>query len=790
MIYFFKYFTRVEYLIFLPINSPLKMITAQLKQLQLEQFQESQKSGTEHTEELAKESARELVKKLTAIIANRAREVHEKIPTEIAEINAFILAHPKLIELENSTHGEVLVPSLKKDGTLLYNLVASVPNDYSVEIINHLITRCSDLSGRRDLLSVMISDRTISGALDMSQTFDLLVEKNLPKPTPEQIGALMDDSRLRQGCNAAKLAKSFLNQHQDVSLVKQIIDVPKNRSNALDKQALEDFLTKGIDAQDFTSRAVGLVKINNDSLLKKFLRGKAVVGFLEASKNHGEALDLAAQHKYIETFRMLIEAGFNPLKHEIGAPNCIATACQTQGKSTLQPYLEAIKRKFGQEVLTETLCEGDSALTNAVRGRAYIGTIKLLLESGATIEQNYVENLTTLACNGDAGAFEFLLKQGKLAKEKIPEVLEVVKNESDYVVASVFLDYLKKQDHPLASELEPVMAEKHKRLSEQNLFEICKLSGEKTFLAYTKEKPEYWLETHINNRDSKNNTALYYAITDNAYYNLVKLLLEGGANPNFIGQEEETKVALDAATLAVRNSEPATLKLVLQSRSLSTESICAAATELVKEENNEAVLTGAFIGGLSVEKLTAVPFEIRQILLQRSLESGQALFVKKIAESFNQDYLTPFIEKLFSKAIEAVDVDQVKIIAKDLEIKNLLLSRLKKSTIDLCSLESERDSLLGESKNYGAIEIPSTVFSSSLAQKLNAELGKEYTDRAFEIASSASEKSENAKAIFKILVDAGFETSKSEREIRSLEIDGKGRSSWCPKVDECCIICE
>ncbi|MBP7710638.1 MAG: hypothetical protein KA100_06190 [Rickettsiales bacterium] len=729
----------------------------------LEQLKKSQKSGAKLAEELAK------------IIAARAKESPTEIVAEIAAINEFISQHPELVELENSTHQQI-------NDTLLYKLAAGVPNPYSIEIINHLIAQCRDLSGRHDLLLVMIKDRTISRDPDMSQTFDLLVEKGLPKPNSEQIASLVSDSRLRQGFNATKLAKSFLNKRQDPSLIRQILESRRGE----ERQALEDFLTKGAFEQFFHKHIANLVRVNNDTLLKATLNRKKSSQLLQESADHSEALNLAAAHKYVETFKILIEAGFDPRKHQEGAPNCIALACQAQGKSTLHPYLVAIREKFGPEVLAEILREGESSITHAIRGRAYIGTIKLLLENGAAIEQNYLQNLKTLVRKGDAGAFEFLLKKGRLNQEEFSAVFEVVKNESDYVVASAFLDYLKKQNPPLASELEPEMKEKHQKLSEQNLFEICKLSGEKTFASYVANKAAGWIQRHVNSLDKEEKTALYYAIADNAYYNLVKLLLEAGANPNFIAREEGSHATLNAATLAVRNSEPATLGLILQSRNLSSESIRAAAVELVKEENNEAVLTEAFVGGLEVEKLAALPLEVRQVLLERSLELKQPQLVQKIASSSPQGDLAPLIEKLFSKAIEAADVDQVKIIVQDLEVKKLLSSRVRRSALDLCSLESEP--LLGESKSYGTAEIPNASCSSSLAQKLNTELDKQYTDRAFEIAASTSEKSESAKAIFKILVEAGFETSKSEREIKSLKIDGEGRSAWCPSLETCCII--
>ena len=86
---------------------------------------------------------------------------------------------------------------------------------FSLPIINAIISSCDDLSQRSDLLLMMVDQRAISRSSDMSETFDLMARKQIPIPPEDQLTILLTHSRLNDGQNARKLARSFLRERSD-----------------------------------------------------------------------------------------------------------------------------------------------------------------------------------------------------------------------------------------------------------------------------------------------------------------------------------------------------------------------------------------------------------------------------------------------------------------------------------------------------------------------------------------------------------------------------------------------
>lgn len=748
----------------------------------LESLKKSNASISEITEDLAK-----VIGERVKIFSQDARSLPAEALLEIRQINDFIRTSPEIIAHENS--------ALNGRETLLHKLFAGVPNDYAIQIIHHLISHYETFEHRPDLLEIMISDNTISSNPDMSETFDLLAQKNLPRPTDKEIAALLRSSRSSSGFNATKLAFSFLNYRQDHSLLQKINSATSTRENTREKLNLKVLLERRIfeGGLEHFHKCVGdLVLINDDSLLQKALSNKKSQKLLTESTNHSLALNLAAEHKFAETFRILINAGFNPLKHPASITNCFAEACKTQGSGTLELYLESIREKFGDEAVTEILREGETAMLHAIKGRAYISTINFLLDSGALVETKLSENLQTAAKLGHARAFELLLERGSLEDGQLEDVFNVVKIDGDYVIASIFMEYLKSAVGQTAKsqELKSALSEKKEQLTHQDLFRICQLSGEKTLQSYLDARPDYNLQEHINDFDGEGKTALYYAINDNAYNGLVKFLLDHGANPNQIAAESHSSTHLDAATLAIRNCEPTTLSLLLNSRKLNSASIRAAAAELIRPENNEIVLTEAFVNHVDAGEIRQLPLEVKQIMLQRSLESDRGPCIYKMRDSAKGTDLEFFIEDLFCKLIEEGNIKVVSAMIEKLEVRKMFLSQARRTKGP--TETSERDALLSVSSinGYGASEedTPKTIFKipASSAKKLSDEqVDVKYADMAFELAKSSNEEeSKMGKEIFKKIVSAGFSTSKSEREIKALKIDDGRGSTWCPSI--CC----
>ena len=480
--------------------------------------------------------------------------------------------------------------------------------------------------------------------------------------------------------------------------------------------------------------------------------------------DHDKILNSAAANKFTKTFEILINAGFDPLKHEAGTTNSFALACATQGKSTLESYLESIKNKFGSEAAESVIREKDfsekSALDHTIGGRAYLGVINFLLSNGAKINQNYSENLQTTANLGHAGAFEFLLRKGNLEGDELTAVFESVKNAGDYVITSIFLEHLKEKNPEMAASLKEELPKKLTTLTDQDLFKICQLSGEKTLKYYLKARPDYDLKSHINDLDENGKTALYYAVNDNAYNSLVSFLLNHDANPNLIGGEE------NAASLAIKNSEPATLDLLLNSQKLSNETVAAAAAELIKPENNEIILTESFICGLEENKLKLLPAACREVLLKRSLESEKDECIYKVRRCNVAGDLLKYAKNLFFESIENSDFKMVKALIEKFQIKTLLTESVQKQiTFAEDSEPKETRGLLerdSHGNNYGATQSPNTIC------KVKHPLNNRFADLAVETVERFkrhdSDKLEDAVKISNFLRAHGFETSKNTQD--------------------------
>ena len=242
----------------------------------LESLKKSNASISEITEDLAK-----VIGERVKIFSQDARSLPEGALLEIRQINDFIRTYPEIIAHENS--------ALTGAETLLHKLFAGVPNDYAIQIIHHLISHYETFEHRPDLLEIMISDNTISSNPDMSETFDLLAQKNLPRPKDKEIAALLRSSRSSSGFNATKLAFSFLNYRQDHSLLQKINSATSTRENTREKLNLKVLLERRIfeGGLEHFHKCVGdLVLINDDSLLQKALSNKKSQKLLTESTNH------------------------------------------------------------------------------------------------------------------------------------------------------------------------------------------------------------------------------------------------------------------------------------------------------------------------------------------------------------------------------------------------------------------------------------------------------------------------------------------------------------------------
>ena len=698
------------------------------------------------------------------------------------------------------------------ENSLLWNIFASVPSNYNADIINATITNCIDLKNRPDLVLVMIDQRTISSDPNMLETFNLLAQRNLPQPSDQQMEALLTDSRFNSGSNASKLARSFLSERDENLLIKYILKYQYDGKNrqikarvSKEQTELKSFLINGINPNDnsFEKHVRCAIELNDDNLLKQILKKNTSSKNLAQIEDHAEILRLAAENKLTKTFEILIEAGFDPLKHKAEGINPFAFACQTQSKIPLEIYLDVITKKFGKEKAIAVINEVDDSkktpLTYAIEGRAYIDAINFLLDNGADVKKNYWDNLRVTAQNKHAGAFEILLKRGEPTQIDIDGIAEFVIKKEDYVIDSVLLEYAKDKHSEIAQMLKDQISAKIVSSQPEDLIEICKVSGGKTLEYYIRDmqqvRPNYILSSHVNDLDQNKKTPLYYAINNNAYNRTVSLLLDNGANLNIIGYEgENLDIPINALSLAIKNKESSTLEILLASRNSSPDAIGKACEELIRPENNNSLLTKAFIEGLTVDQLTQLSPDSRQVFLERSLESDLITNAEKILASNNGD-LNSSLDRILLKAIKESNVKLVVQLVDGLKIKNEFTKRspstsktTSTSSLEDLEVDNSKDSapLIGDTKRaYSSITAPSTsISSSSSPNRLTNPIDVKYLDAALKAAKKYSNFSQDqldSKVVLKTLLNSDFKSSLSDKDLKSqLRILGIDDSKCCP----------
>jgi len=531
----------------------------------------------------------------------------------------FITRNEAILQAKNTEHN--------KSKSLLSKIIGGVPNAYSVKILNSAIAACDNING--DLLGEMLDDDVISSNPDLTKTFGLLVKKQIKKPSEAQWTKLLTHNRCTSGNNASKLALEFFYNQNDLELITHLNSQECSSKYPKEKEALEKFLAEpSYSASRLAKNIECLIVINRDNLLEKLLKNKNFTLNNLSDEDNDKILKVTILNKYIHTFKILIEAGFNPLKHPENILNCFALACETQGLATIEPYLKAIEEKFGKDKVSEIVtevAEEKSALDRAIEGEGYVEVIKFLLNyQPKDITTNYLGGIKKAASKGHAGVLELLLRnEENLTPKEIWEIYVTVKKDGDFAVIRTFIEYLKVK-YPTSeyAELCELSKQKEANLTDEDFFKICQTSGRKTLELYLKARSEFKLEDfisskHVETDSTDYKTPLYCAISSNGYSSLVKFLLEKGADVNDVGSSG-SKI-MDAATLAIKQQHPITLSEVL-AVNLNSESILRVVKELVRPENNKMVLTKSFILGLKIEHFNLINWEDITILLKRSLE--------------------------------------------------------------------------------------------------------------------------------------------------------------------------
>ena len=239
----------------------------------------------------------------------------------------------------------------------------------------------------------------------------------------------------------------------------------------------------------------------------------------------------------------------------------------------------------------------------------------------------------------------------------------------------------------------------------------------------------------------------------------MKFLIDNGANPNQVGQVSGEEI--DAATLAIKHIQPKTLRVILSSDrlspenplGLSPESIARSAEELMK--HNEAVLTDSFIGGLSVEEINGLDFEIRKTLFSRSMQTENLETISKmqIAIRLGDEHLQEYVAEVFLQAIEGSNVKLVQDLVTTFKIQELLRESPKSSSASLEDITLEE------------VSSPTNSASRASSQSLlkmdvrSVNIDPKYMDTALLVSRRTS--SSEAREVEQILSSASFQSSKS-----------------------------
>ena len=169
---------------------------------------------------------------------------------------------------------------LPKETSLLSCLLGVVPTKFSLPIIHKVISNCEDLSERSDLIAKIIENTSIGKSPDMSETFDLLVSKGMPRPSEKQLETLLTNERFRSGKNASKLAQSFLYKQYDCFPVHFILNRQCGSKRGLveseiigeQKSLSKNLFNKVRDPEHFSELTALFIRVNNDEFLEKFLK--------------------------------------------------------------------------------------------------------------------------------------------------------------------------------------------------------------------------------------------------------------------------------------------------------------------------------------------------------------------------------------------------------------------------------------------------------------------------------------------------------------------------------------
>ncbi len=386
-------------------------------------------------------------------------------------------------------------------------------------------------------------------------------------------------------------------------------ELSKLRKTKLQQSILEQLKNKNLSPTAFKN-CVKLAIFVSDEFLNKVLKTNPEL--IEKIENHGEILNIAVEFKSTETFKILINNGFDPQKKDEKTLSIFALAAQNQGADYLEKYAAILPKKSVESLILEQDQNGKDALSHAIEGRSYAKTIEFLLNNNANIENRFEENLKTAIIKKHNQTLEILLTKNpkRFAPQDILFLSNFAKEKQNHLAQFFLKDLV--ENNSETQKLIKQNIEEIPAYQTTDIHEICREGNLKNFNYFANffEK-EQNISQSINTLDQEGKTPLFYALDGNCYSNLVENLIDFGANPNFLRKYCEPHETNDALTLCVQKKEPKTLGVILKNHSEKFDSIalinCAKA--LCDSENLNALTTKSFFENVKPKDLKKIESE-------------------------------------------------------------------------------------------------------------------------------------------------------------------------------------
>jgi len=555
-------------------------------------------------------------------------------------------------------------------------------------------------------------------------------------------------------------------------------------------------------SENFTQIISNAITENNDELLIQIITNNK--DKIDQITDHKHLLNLAVSKKSTHTFAILLDYGFNPEKGDRSTPNPVAFAVKTQGSDLLSRYCETIPENSIKNLINEKDAYGKNALSYALEGRSYLGAVRFLIDNGADITENFLQNSKLAIENRHVRTLEFMLERndGKVTEAQLSELSKHAKTNNNHIAQNLFAVYAEKHCFKtIKTEIDSAIdSHRANQGSSSDIFEICRKGSleDLEFLLKVLETRKEELLINQNDvpkpaYDQKGNSALFYALSNNCYDPLVSRLLDQGA---IITDLKSIRRAfhsrpIDALTVCILNKEPKTLATILKHPNL----------DMIDYESNQNLLLGHQEFGEIIEEMLS-PKHLNAVIVEsfftnisdfrlRNLEEKTLVNLIKKSLEYAPEAAAEKLRKSFSKAVEDSSLKFVEILLENFSKSDLTTAPEKKPNPRKSTrpINEEKIGLLEHrtaSSSYGT-NIEMTRSRNSSQQVTCDELFKKALEKTK--TDSQSNNRSDSKEILILLLKKGIELSDKVKMTKDLTEIGiaeqdykKPSSSICARM--------